>query len=72
MEIEMGVDSLKIVPFALAAIQVYGQVYGQVYAEQMLSAKCRQRRFRASEVELSITYELVRSWHVTVLDSHNI
>ena len=64
----MGVDSLKIVPFALAAIQVYGQVY----AEQMLSAKCRQRRFRASEVELSITYELVRSWHVTVLDSHNI
>ena len=63
LESEMGGDALKVVPLALGAIQIYGE---------HMKKKRRERQWRSLEAsKLSIVYELVRSWHVTVLDSHN-
>ncbi|EJK76693.1 hypothetical protein THAOC_01531, partial [Thalassiosira oceanica] len=57
LEAEMGGDTLKVVPLALAAIQVYKLPWN--------------RGFRgAAGAKLSIMYELVRSWNVTILDIH--
>ena len=66
LESEMGGDASKVVPLALGAIQSYVQVYG----ENMLRGKSRSSDLLEA-AKLSIVYELVRSWHVTVLDSHN-
>ena len=58
----MGEDTLKIVPFALAAVQIYGE-------QRAINAEWNGTMFVAIEEapELSILYELLRSWHVTAL-----
>ena len=67
LEVEMGDDTLKIVPLTLAAVQMYGE------------RRSKQREWngnnnvtREDAPELSITYELLRSWHVTVFDGHDM
>ena len=72
METEMGGgDTLRVVPLALAAIQVYGvQRLGS--GKQLLKWDDDVNDWVIKDTsELSITYELVRSWHVTVVDGHN-
>jgi len=61
MESEMGGDTLKVVPLALAAVQTYGQ-HKAKRGEWEDDHGC----FGTIEdkAELSITYELMRSWHI--------
>ena len=62
LETEMGEDTLKVVPLALAAVQIYGE-------QRLKRTEWRGTTFVTIEdaPELSITYELLRSWHVTAL-----
>ena len=50
LEAEMGQTMLKVVPLALAAVQIYGGQRGDAWKA-------------ADAAELSIMYELLRSWH---------
>ncbi|EJK45278.1 hypothetical protein THAOC_36112, partial [Thalassiosira oceanica] len=62
LEAEMGGDTLKVLPLALAAIQVYGQ---------KAKGKLPDHSNLLGAAKLSIMYELVLSWNVTILDIHN-
>ena len=69
LETEMVGDTLTIVPLALATVQTYGEqwVEGARYdddADDFVPVKDRENDEAA---ELSITYELLRSWHMTAL-----
>ena len=58
----MGEDTQKVVPLALAAVQKYGQ-----QRVKKTVVKCKMLMMIEDAPELSITYELLRSWHVTAL-----
>ena len=61
MEAEMGGDSLKFAPLALAAIQMYGQQRKKREEWDDVAADFVTIEDAA---ELSITCELIRSWHI--------
>ena len=69
LETEMSGDMLKVAPLALAAIQIYGQrkerkqEWDDVTGDFVTMEKTTE--------QLSITYELIRGWHVTMFDGHN-
>ncbi|EJK62835.1 hypothetical protein THAOC_16539 [Thalassiosira oceanica] len=64
MEREISsVDTLKVVPFVLEAAQIYGEQWRN-RGEWGKSRRCRTVEDAA---DLSITYELLRSWNATLL-----
>ena len=63
LETERGEDTLKAVPLALAAVQIYGEQLSQGHA----GAATKEGKEKKGATELSITYELLQRWHVTVL-----
>ena len=70
LETEMGEDTLKIVPLALAAVQIYGKQRVEKRVEKRVEHtgwSCDTFVTIKDAPELSITYELLRSWHVTAL-----
>ena len=62
LEVEMGGEKLKILPLALAAIQIYGEQKERLKwneDDELVEIK--------DTAELSITYELLKSWNVLFL-----
>ena len=60
LEREMGENSLKVLPLALAAVQIYGEQMAKRKGKNGINGTIGD----TATDELSITYELIRSWHI--------
>ena len=69
LEIEMGEDMLKVLPLALATVQRCGEEWSQKVDldEDSNDIVIVKDKGGNKSAELSVTYELLLSWHVTVL-----
>ena len=65
-ETEMGGITLKVVPFALAAVQIYGEQMAKRWDNDVKDYVVFE-----DAAGLSITYELIRSWHMPALCGEN-
>ena len=66
---ETGGDTEKIVPFALAAIQIYGEqwVKSREWNDDSNGFVTTKNKKEDDTAELSITFELLKCWHVPAL-----
>ena len=70
LETEMGEDTLKVVPLVLAAVQICFKQKAKVFIPKW-NGHVKSYVMKGGAAALSITYELLRSWHATALHGGN-